>query len=438
MTIVRAPSNLFTGWLHLPTYLLPLLILNVTFTSKPIYPEVLLHQVFSMMFIVCAIVVFYRASSNQILAISIIAALVLLRILRYADGSGLLEALYFIPYGALLLGVGAKMVRDYPVLMLNQIMWICVISIFLSLLQIMGVQWAQSLTNFYWYEGGSSEAYLFVQKSVLPQVYGIQTRPVGFASANNIVSQYLLFFYAYAILWFTNRKSQYTPPLKWLFIISFACAITGAKLVIAGIVLIQIAVWIVTNRQDYLYLLRALFVTIMAYCLYWVLFPGLFVMNYNLDLFSFNLMVRLSDLLVRQGVPIADEIFMFLAFYNTGEHIGQKNLLSTVEHLGVGEITGIGSMVRYAWILLPAIAILVPVWFYHLSRLPIEMYINRKNLSLIMGVATVASTAGGPFLLTTYFWFFFAIAMYPFSRILLKPPSYVLCDPNKARIQYTA
>jgi len=437
MTAIRSLNNLYSGWLHLPSCLLPLLVLSVTFTSKPVYPEIILHQIFSMMFMVLAIMVFYRACANQVLAITIIAALVFIRILRYADASEILVVIYFIPYSILLLVVGAKLVRDYPVLMLRQVMWICVISIILSLMQITGVQWAQSLTNFYWQLGGENEKYLFVQWQNLPPIQGIQVRPVGFASANNIVSQYLLFFYAFAMIWFSSKQNRLQPPLIWLFMISFACALTGAKVVIAGMILIQVAIWVLSKRQNYLCLVKSLSITVLAYCVYWILFPGLFVFNFNLDLFSYNLMLRLADLFIKQGVPITDEVFMFLANYNTGEFIGQKNLISSIERSETESITGIGSMVRFAWVIVPVVATIIPLWFYQMRRLQPDPYIDRKNLSIIMAVAAVASSAGGPFLLTSYFWFFFAIAMYPLSRILLKDPDYICCSSNETENQYT-
>ena len=183
-------NMLSSGRLHLPTLLLPLLVLSVTFSGKPLYPDVVLYRIISATFIIFCIIVFYRTCKNKILAVSIPIAVVLLRILRlgYGEESGMLEAVYFVPYSILLLGVGAKMIRDYPLLLLRQIVWICAISIVLSLMQIMGVQWAQSLTNFYWYNGGSTESYLFVWWSDLPPTSGIQMRPVGFAYANNVLS----------------------------------------------------------------------------------------------------------------------------------------------------------------------------------------------------------------------------------------------------------
>jgi len=418
-------NMLFSGRLHLPTLLLPLLVLSVTFSSKPVYPDVWLHQIISSTFIICAIIVFYRSCrKNIILKFGIPISLVLLRLLRfgYGDASGVLEAIYFVPYSILLLGVGAKMVRDYPLLMLRQIRWICAISIVLSLMQILGVQWAQSLTNFYWDIGGSTESYLFVRWSDMPPASCIQMRPVGFASANNIVSQYLLFFYAFAILWFADKKQEFQPLLMWLFIISFACALTGAKVVLAGIVLINIVAVTIAKGKNRLYLFRVFVTIFLAYFCYWLLFPGLFVYNFNIDLFAFNAMLRLSNLINFADIPYVETVLLILSQYQTGEFIGQRSVISTLEKFDGTAMTGIGSVISYFPVIISAFLLLAPFWITRLRKLARGPYVDMQKVPLIMLVAAVASSAGGPFLFTSYFSFFFSFALYPLSVLLLRHP----------------
>lgn len=424
MVSVPTLNRLLPGRLHLPTLLLPLLVLSATFSSKPIYPDALLHQIISSTFILCAIIVFYRACSNKILAVGIPTAVVLLRILRfrYGDESGVLEAIYFVPYSILILGVGAKMVRDYPHLMLRQIRWICAISIVLSLMQIMGVQWAQALTNFYWYNGGSTESYLFVWWTDLPPASGIQMRPVGFTSANNVVSQYLLFFYAFAILWFADKKQGFRPPLMWLLIISFACALTGAKVLLAGIVLINIAAWLIAKVKNKLYLFRVFLTTFFAYFCYWLLFPGLFVYNFNVDLFAFNSILRLTYLMNSADISYGETILLFLSQYQTGEFIGQRSVMSTLERFDATVMTGIGTVINYFPVIISAFLLLVPFWLIRLRKLASGPYVDMQKVPVIMLVAAVASSAGGPFLFTSYFWFFFSFTLYPLSVFLLRNP----------------
>lgn len=417
---VQTIGKLLSGQLHLPSFILPLLVLNVTFSSKPVFPDSLFHHSFSLIFIIIAVTTFYRTCNYKTLAIGIIVTLVLIRVLRfiYAEQGDALEAIYYVPYCFILLAVGTKMLKDYPYLMMRQIIWISAISVILSLLQIMGVQWAQSLTNYYWYDGGSNYSYLFVQWANLPTISGLQIRPVGFASANNVVSQYLLFFYAFSILWFTGDKYQYRPSFLSVFIISFACALTGAKIIVFVMVMVNIVALFYVERKMRVILFAL--TTCFAYLIYWLLFPGVFVYNFNIDLFIFNVMVRFADLLNRLGITYIDSMFSFLSQYQTGEYIGIRNVKSTVENLGVTHITGIGSVIKYWSILFPIVLSLLPFWFIQLRKLSATPRINIQKLSLLMMVAALASTAGGPFLMTSYFWFFFSFALYPLSVLILK------------------
>jgi len=417
-------NMLLLGKVHLPTLLLPLLVLSVTFTSKPVYPDILLHRIISVLFIICVIMVFCGSCRSKILVICIPTAVVLLRILRlgYGDEYGVLEKIYLVPYSILLIVVGTKMVREYPLLMLRQIVWICAISIILSLMQIMGVQWAQSFTNFYWLTGGTTESFLFVPWSKALPVTTIQLRPVGFASANNIVSQYLLFFYAFSILWFADKKQRFRPPLIWLFIISFACALTGAKVVLAGIVLINIAAVTFAKGQNRLYMFRVLLTTSFSYFLYWFLFPGFFVFNFNIDLFAYNAMLRLKNLMSFGDIPYAETIYQYLSQFQTGEYIGEKSVTKTVELFHGHSITGLGTIMNYLPIIIYTGLLIAPFWFARLQKLARGPYVDMQKLPIIMLVAAVASSAGGPFLGGSYFWFFFSFTLYPLSTLLLREP----------------
>jgi len=404
---------------------MPLMAFSLTFSSKPIFPYLIFHQIISSTFIICAIIVFYRSIRNNILRFSIPTAVVLLRILRliYGDGNGVLETIYFVPYSVLLIGVGTKMFRDYPYLMLRQIKWICAISIVLSIMQIMGVQWAQSLTNFYHQLGGSAESYLLVRWSDLPFISGIQARPVGFAHANNALSQFLLFFYAFSILWFADKKLRFKPPLKWMFIISFACAITGAKLVIVGIVLINITALLIVKPSNKLFLFRVFFTVFISYVCYWFLFPGLFVYNYNLDLFAFNSMLRLASIMQVAEIPHAENIYSFFSQYQTGDYMGSRSIINTIEMSGgdISGMTGLGLIIKKLTIIIFTLLLLAPFWLTRLRKL--ARYPNKLDmhkLPFIMLVAGVASLGGGQFLFTSYFVFFFSSALYPLSVLLLK------------------
>ena len=415
---------LLSGRLHLPSLLLPLLALSVTFSSKPVYPDMLVHQAISSAFIVCSMVVFYRACRHKLLAVGIPLAMVFLRIARIGvgDANQAAEVIYFIPYIILMLGVGAKMLRDYPLLLLRQMVWICAISIVLSLLQIMGVQWAQRLAAIYVESGGAAggaEHYLLTSWSELTSESSLQLRPVGFAQANNVGSQYLLLFYAFTISWFAENRQRFRPPILWLFIVSFACALTGAKVVVGGIVLGNIAALMFFPQK--LRIVRIVLVTGFAHFCYWLLFPGVFIYNFNIDLFAFNAMLRLADLLGHDDIPYLKDVFVFLSRYQTGDYIGQRSVAGTLDML-TDSVSGIGSVIYYLPFIVSTAVLLAPFWISRLLKLARTPYVNTRKMPIVMLVVAVASAAGGPFLFTSYFWFFFSFALYPLSVLLLRKP----------------
>jgi len=421
------PNRLLAGRLHLPSLLLPLLALNVTFTNKPFFPDVVLHQLFSSVLILCALVVFYRSCGSKLLAVCVTASLVSLRILRLAagDAGGLVEAAYLVPYSILFLGVGARMVRDFPLLMLRQITWITGICVCLFLMQLLGVEWAQSLTNFYWETGGEADDCLFVSWKDLQQISAIQTRPVGFTASNNIVSQYLLFFYAFALIWYISDQDGFRPPKSWLFIISFACAVSGAKVVLATVLIINIAAFVIAGVTNLRLFLYAFLVTASAYALYWLFFPGVFVSNFNIDLFAFNAMVRVGFLLLDWDIPYVEEIMDFLSLFQTGDYIGhQRTVTDTVEEFAAHDtkMTGIGTIIGYLPFIIAVLLVLAPFYLHRLRKTPRGTIVDMHKLPILMFLAAVASTAGSPFIATPYFWFFFSIGLFPLSVSLIKPP----------------
>lgn len=414
-----------SGKWPLHVLVLPLLVLSVTFSSKPVFPDSTLHLIFSSAFVFCAIVVFY-ANSKSGLTVLIPLSVVLLRAMRlrevgseYLLESTLLEILYSIPYSILMLGVGAYMLRDHTGLMVRQIRWVLLVSILLSLLQISGVQWAQSLTNFYWYDGGTTESYFLIDWSHLPELSGIQMRPVGFAHANNVVSQFLLFFYGFLLACSIERTHGQQKRLLWFFVLSFACALTGAKLPATGIVFATLAALVVYRERKRV---LALFgTTLAAYFAYWLLFPGVAAYNFSVDLFVFNLALRLTSLAASVNVPWADDIVQFLLQYQTGEYLGERSLDRTLRATGGDATTGVESIAPF----LSAVALIglaiAPVWLKRLRKLARSRF-DAGRLPVLMVVVSVACSGGGPFLLTSYSWFFLSFGLYPLTILLLRDP----------------
>jgi len=407
------------GKINVHSLFVPLLAFNATFSSKPIFPDILLHLILSNSLIIVSMIIFYQACKNKVIAISIPALVIVLRLARYGEaGESILSTIYFVPYSILFIVVGTKLFKDYPVLVAKQIVAICVISITLSFLQIIGVQSAQSLTNFYYKTGGTSNFYLFVNWDNLPEIETIQVRPVGFSQANNVVSQYLLFFYAYVAGLYLKAERYLRPPLFWLFIISLAGALTGAKVVIASIIFVNLALFILCNRVKMA--IKISIVSSSAYAIYYLIFPGLFVYNFNIDLFAFNAMVRVKHMMLSGGYEYLSWVISVLSEFNTGQYIGNKSVDEAVATIKDVNITGIGTIVEYLRYIIPVILIAVPFWAYKLKLLPVHLYINIKRTPILMGLASLASTAGGPFIFTPYYWFFSSVVLFPITLKLIK------------------
>jgi len=387
--------------------------LSNTFT----YYNSLLNQIISSGFIVCCIFIFYKVCRIKPLAVLIPFAVVVLRIAAVLEpNSNLITIMYYIPYSILLITVGTKMVRDHTVLLIAQISWISAITVILCIMQILGVEWTQSIREFYSHSGRSNYQYLFVKWDDIAVFYNMQVRPSGFCSYNNVLSQLLLFYYSFSILWFIEFKNNHLGKLKWLFVITFACALTGAKVVSLGIVFVNLALIIFVIRlKNLVNYTKTLLTTILSFSLYYILFPGICVFNYNLDLFTYNAIARIQGLIEKVNLPIIEKIIDYFSQLQTGNYMGKYIHYSSVD------ISGVTKLIDYAYIILILVCLIAPFWIINLRKLRNLSGLDMKKVPIIMVAAVISSLLGQPLYSSSFFIFFFCAITFPISIKYLKP-----------------
>ena len=291
----------------------------------------------------------------------------------------------------------------------------------MSLLQINGVLWAQEIGSGLEWKVAGDVPVLF--QSYMPDFWipMSQTRPDGFTHANNLTSQLLLFFYAYGFFHFSINTSLTKPPLKWLFLIAFSCALSAGKVIVLGILMINAFAWLFMRTDNIHQLLRILAVTLAAYLLYFALFPALFILNFNLDVLIINIMGRVMN------IQYMHDAIMLQAFYDFLTGLLSNNYQPSdiayfnnyfQENFSIDPVSGLSSLIDYWMTLVMGIIIIGPIWLRWLRRLRRfdNPYIrNIGYLMVIMLISLIASMFGGPFITTIWFVFFFSCVSFPFT-----------------------
>lgn len=397
-------------------FVMPLLVGLAAFSSKERFPDYqLTHLIYWSLLIVFG-VIFVQNFKHRQLALLLFSAVVIVRllILPFPNISSLKYMSIFL-YAIIVIFSGTCLILKKPILLLRQMYWLSIISIIMSLLQINGVLWAQEIASALDWKVPSTTPFLFQMYS--PDLWGgsTQTRPDGFTHANNLTSQLLLFFYAYSFFFFSFKSDFPKPPAKYHFFIAFACALTAGKVIILGILAINAIAWLFLRKNNERLLFRTLVVTLTAYLLYFMLFPGLFILNFNSDLFIFNAMGRIINLSDIYGFSILQPFVDFLSGLSSNQYIdihAQNALL-----MGTASeeaFSGIAFMAEYLPIIIPSVIIVGLLWVIRLRRLD-NLYIpNMRYCTYVMLVALISSVFGGPFVNTIWFSFFLSFVLVPF------------------------
>jgi hypothetical protein len=396
---------------------LPLLAGLAAFSSKTKFPDYELTLFFSWaLFLTCAFL-FIRSIRYTAIAVVLVLFLIVIRVLIQAsDAPAAIMNCYFAGGLVVMAYAGLAVFLKVPTLLLRQMYWLSVISVIMSLLQIHGVVWAQEFGSAIGDKELSAGRVWFQVYDIVVEESAatLQARPDGFTHANNLSSQLLLMFYAFCFYCYTAESGLLKASNAGLFVIAFASALNAGKVVVFGIVLIWLASLVLGNVRKKR-LLLAIAITLGAYGLYGVLFPGLFILNFNPDIFVYNA----SGRIINFGVMAKTEMFVPLAdlvrSLGTDRYIPTDDIL--MQNYAQEEVSeaysGIGNLAPYLPVILVGVCVTAFLWKSEAWRLRWLRLANLRSGSLIMAVALLASVFGGPFYRTVWFAFFLSLVIAP-------------------------
>lgn len=397
---------------------LPLLVCLAAFSSKTRFPDYELTLLFSWaLFLTCAFL-FIGTFRYRRMAVVLVSLLIVIRVLvQLIDAPAVLMNCYLAGGIVVMVFAGLSVFLKIPTLLLRQMYWLAAISVIISLLQIHGVPWAQEFGSAIDYKKLSAGRVWFQEYDVVFQESAaeLQARPDGFTHANNLTSQLLLMFYAFCFYCYTTKTGLPKASSVGLFVLAFASALNAGKVVVFGIILIWLAALVLGSvRKNRLFC--AVAITMAAYSLYGVFFPGLLLLNFNPDIFVYNA----SSRIINFGVMMKTEIFVPMADLvrnlSTDKYIQTHDIL--LQNYAVEDISeaysGIGALAPYLPVILVGVCGAALLWKSEAWRLGRLRVANLASGSLIMSVALLASLFGGPFYRTVWFAFFLSLAIAPF------------------------
>jgi hypothetical protein len=401
--------------ISLYSFVLPLLIGLAAFSSKDRVPDYQLAQLFSWSLLIVLGAIFVNNFKYKKLALLLLFTVIIIRILLLTSlAEPIWERISHMLYAIIVICAGACLVLKKPILLLKQMYLLSALSIVISLLQINGVLWAQEFGSGIDSTFPGDEPMLFHGLDVSYDYVMSQSRPDGFTHNNNLTSQLLLFFYAYTFH-LTSFGDNFTkPPYRWLFFIAFACALTAGKVIILGILVINAVAWVFLGKKDAGRLFYTLAVTLTAYLLYFILFPGLFISNLNLDWFIYNALGRVINIQSLTGLTIFQPFIDFLAGLLPNSYLGVENQVQFLEHaLSDVAISGVAYLIDFLPVFILGTAT-ISIFLLRSLRYQYDLGIPRMRLFLvIMLTALVCSLFGGPFVTSIWFVFFLSFLLIP-------------------------
>lgn len=420
MKSTHMQSNQLVNFLY--TLVLPMLVGLAAFSSKERFPDYQLTQFFSWSLLLASGVIFIKNFKHKKSALMIFLMNILTRFILLL----LPNSLFFLYlsnslFAIIIIFAGASIFLEKPMLLLRQMYWLSIISIIMSLLQINGVRWAQEFGSAFEWKRTSDIPILFVQYSSDLWVGLCQMRPDGLTHANNLTSQLLMLFYAYIIFFYTFENNFQKIPAKILFITSFACALNGGKVIVLGIFSIFLFLLFFTLNNNGRKFLRAFAITFSGYLLYFTLYPGLFILNFNYTLFLTNAIGRVLNLSNLSNIPGIEYFAEFLTGFSNEKYQSyevQAQQFQLAKNL-TESISGLSRLIAYS----PFVLLFVIIGYFLLKKnlwRVDKLHLNNMRIFLsIMGIALVASIFGGPFFSTVWFVFFISFVLTPMSLSLM-------------------
>ena len=397
--------------------MLPQLACLAAFSSKDTSPDYELTMFFSWsVFFSCAIL-FVQNFRYKDLAMALVIGLSGFRIFDIVMGlPPLAKAGYFLGSFIVTIFAGLSVFLKIPRLLLKQSYWLAAISVIISLLQMNGVIWAQKRGSAIDDKGLSSVKAIFQDVDETDSPGLLQTRPDGFAHANNLTSQILMYVYALWFFYYTVETGLPRASAFGLFVISLSCAVTGGKVIVFGITMVTIVSYLFVKQVEKKSVIKALQITAGAYLLYFLVFPGFFILNFNWDMFIFNISGRIVNYGVNAEVedvvtPLAD----LLISLGSDKYISTAYMISESEKqlLGTDASSGISALGKILPVVSLGLLLAIFLWKIEEWRLGRFYIYNLRAGSIIMAVALLSCLFGGPFYQTVWYTFFASLALAP-------------------------
>jgi len=400
---------------------LPLLVCLAAFSSKERFPDSQLTIFFSWSLLLVFGIIFVRNFNNKLLAGIIVLTTVFLRCtLLVMPNISIIVYLYNFLFALVVIFSGTCVFFKIPVLLLKQMFWFSVISILMSLLQINGVKWAQEFGSAISWKQTSNAEVLFINSSSLSWITATQYRPDGLTHANNLTSQLLLIFYAYTFYFYLFKLNLNKITSRSMFSISFACALNGGKIIVFSVFFILAFTLIFHFKSNKQRLIRALSLTFAGYLLDFILFPGLFNLNFNSYLFFTNASGRVMNLSGYTNISGLKYFANFLSgFIDYRQYSSSFETQQMKAAANEDFYSGVAMLIPYLPLVIPSFIIVYQLWRKNLWRIDLIYFKKLRTFMSIMFITMASSIFGGPFFSTIWFTFFISFVLLPITLPLM-------------------
>lgn len=260
---------------------------------------------FSLLAVLAAIA-FVFCHQNTVLGLAIILGTIALRIGRQVlPDVEMIAGLYEGALFALMCLAGHAIWQRDPLRIQRQLSLICVLGLPMMLLQVLGAgEWTQFLrtdSHSGDYDPTQYSTFL-VQADKLSSLDSLQSRPAGLFSSNNALSLALSIAVGLT-MWLDSRRAT---PLRDL-LLAMTSVLAMSKTVYAVIVgvafLVIVAGHVSQKKRVWRFLL---FVSCFLF-IYALLFPGLWSLNINYDLWTLNYALRAISIEQSLGIQFVDD-----------------------------------------------------------------------------------------------------------------------------------
>ena len=281
----------------------------------------------------------------------------------YVDGLGFWYVCYIVLYGCLLCSAAAVMISCRMDLVYKQLYIICLLSTVLMFLQVAGIaDWSQFAATHFDSGVVTYPIAFFDETSFFDTT---QRRPSGFMYSNQYLCIIILFG---LVLHFSRKRGK----LRFgTFVMCTMLVLSMAKLVFVGFILIVIfGIISGTNYQRRL-ILKGFSLAVLLFCLYKVIFPGLYESNMNADQLIFSFSTRISSILIKSDALDAYNMLndLAIATRESGDMDIKVLQLNSATDMAQEKLSGYIGLIKILPYIVPSILIIMPFYLWGLRKL---------------------------------------------------------------------